>query len=92
LTICLSAYRESTEFDIKIDSSSVNSEYDELCNQLSKLGFIDVAAGIAAAGGIETYISVCDNFCETSSTRMQMISDYFNAKDWLIISSYEFEM
>jgi len=75
-------YLNPEEFEEKKNSPKKKSEYDELCDSLSKLDYLDVPAGIAAAGGKDTYISVCRNFCETSDARMKMILDYYNAKDF----------
>ncbi len=75
-------YCDYTESNKNENASGKNDEYDALFEELSKQSFLDVSAGIAAAGGRETYISVCENFCETAGARIQMIWDYYNAKDF----------
>lgn len=51
-------------------------------HKIKKIQTINVSEGIKAAGGKDTYISVCSNFYETASARIQMISDYFNNEDY----------
>jgi len=75
-------YPEGEGFEQKITAENNSSESDLIFEELSKLDYLDVNAGISAAGGKDTYLNVCENFYETSASRLQMISDYYQAKNF----------
>ena len=76
---------EEKQIIVTESTSSKESKYDvepALIHKIRKIQAINVSDGIKAAGGKDTYVSVCSNFYETASARIQMISDYFNNEDY----------
>jgi len=59
----------------------VSTEDKEVFEAIGKSGVISAQNGMQAAGDVATYVSICKNFLDTSSARIEMIRDFYDKRD-----------
>lgn len=74
---------DKKQYDVQTSISEEKEDPTEntVLTDLREIPEIDVDAGIATAGDIETYLVVCKSFYETASEKIQMIKDYYDGMD-----------
>jgi len=86
----LQKYLPAEKIEIVATSEMVNKENNssetdyekELLKNLDNVFGINVSEGVNAAGGLDTYISVCKNFTQTATSRIEQIKEYCENRDF----------
>lgn len=60
---------------------AVSEETEDAVRCIAMISGINVKSGVNAAGGKETYLNVCENFCCTADERIAMLKTYYSEKD-----------